>query len=97
MPFTIREVVTISEKLRDVTIGLIYMINPDVKTLASSEMHKPWLHLCQVKTCYQLTVFLEVFNMISIIQKVKQGRAQRHCSFVFTVNTFDVFIYLFDF
>ena len=97
MPFTIREVVTISEKLRDVTIGLIYMMNPDVKTLASSEMHKPWLHLCQVKACYQLTVFLEVFNMISIIQKVKQGRAQRHCSFVFTVNTFDVFIYLFDF
>lgn len=40
---------------------------------------------------------LEVFDMIPVIQKVKQGRPQRHCSFVFTVNTFNVFIYLFDF
>lgn len=73
MPFTIQEVVSISEKLRDVTIGLIYMINPDVKTLASSEMHKPWLYLCQVKIFYCLTNLLEVFNMITLLLVILPG------------------------
>ena len=67
MPFTIQEVVSISEKLRDVTIGLIYMINPDVKTYTSSEMHKPWLYLCQVKIYYCLTVLLEVFHCVKSV------------------------------
>ena len=73
MPFTIQEVVSISEKLRDVTIGLIYMINPDVKTYTSLEMLKPWLYLCQVKIFLCLAILVEVFNMIKLLPAILPG------------------------
>ena len=70
MPFRIAEVVEMSRILRDVVLGLITFMFPDIKMFnANGVRQKQWHTLCQVNLFYfsELFHFFQIFVLLFFI------------------------------